>query len=100
MLLVLLQLYFNAGTYLNISLPYPIISDRCWKYALTGFDILFADFIQENGEGIFVPDMGKYMKVRFPYSVQLKEMIERLIRQEDVLSGCRKEQCLIVKCFD
>lgn len=71
MLLILLQLYFNAGTYINIEIPYSQIDDRCWKYALTGYGALYGDFTEEK-EGIYVPDIWKFMKVRFPYSLEIE----------------------------
>lgn len=97
--MILLQLYFKAGTYIEIEIPYSRIDDRCWKYALTGYGALYGDFYEER-DGVYMPDISKFIKVRFPYSLEIKRMIERLITYKDVLEECRKEQCLIIKCYD
>lgn len=64
-----------------------------------GFDILYADFIEEKN-GIYLPDISKFMKVRFPYTHQIKRMIVRLIKRGDMMEECKKEQCLIIKCYE
>ncbi len=64
-----------------------------------GFQILYGDFIEEK-DGIYLPDMLTFMKVRYPYSREIKEMIERVIQGEDAMEGCKKEQCLIIKCYN
>ena len=76
-----------------------MIDDRCWKYALNGFGTLYGDLIEEK-DGIYVPDMWTFMKVRYPYSREIREMIERVIKGEDVMKKCREEQCLIIKCYN
>ncbi len=86
--MILLQLYFHAGTYTNIRIPYPMIDERCCKYALNGFGTLYGDLIEEK-DGIYVPDMWTFMKVRYPYSREIREMIERVIKGEDVMEKCR-----------
>lgn len=40
------------------------------------------------------------MKVRFPYSPEIKQMIEKITKNEDHLDQCRKKQCLVIKCLD
>ena len=50
--------------------------------------MLFADYTKQNEQGLYEPDLGKFIKVRFPYSSQVKNMITNLIDKKDPVNNC------------
>lgn len=59
---------------------------------------MFGDYTRVTEEGVYVPDVEGFVKVRFPYSGKVRGMVERLLGEGGGVGGCEKEQCLVVRC--
>ena len=74
-------MYFNAGTFIDSDINYSSISNKCWKYTLTGTDLMFSQFEEKkNDKNIYIPKFNNFIRARYPYSSMVRRMVSSLAR--------------------
>ena len=81
-LLILLQLYYHAGSFINYELSFSKIDNRCSFLTVFDFDILFISIKEVLDNGIKVPDFLQFIRSKFPYTPIIKIMIKNIIENK------------------